>query len=407
VYMDAYEIYCEGKQCGATLYKEALMNKEHTFIKKAISGAKALEQSLADLLLSKDDGGAFALYRDIADSLDERAGREGPFVVTDINPIKRLLEMGAYAGVKRMSSQLLPFSAEGVVIVHGVHNPGRIGSSTIKYLGHMPSWEESLKKAGRHSVLFSVSNPKEFEALLEFYRGERRLEYLRSNDTQMALSQASLEHIKVWGNSVNFIYKSSVIGACLDVLEIMQFVEDAPRSQSKSKTAHNSKNKVYAAKYLAQGINKAESTGVIIRCLLKIASTRALNIQFDQDDSALIKNRRMKILVQSDVPSEGWAGRNASAVIDGFCTEMSKHCTMSPEKVYVNVMKTISTLSRNWVDADFSQPFPTMLNKECVIKELRREGVLTLIQKTLKWDEIWSALQPSEKKHIITEELGM
>ncbi len=383
------------------------MKKELTFIKKAIPGAKALEQSLADLLLSNDYGGAFALYRDIADSLDERARSEGPFVVTDINPIRRLLEMGAFAGVKRMSSQLLPFSAEGIVIVHGQHNPGRIGSSTAKYLGHMPSWEESLKKVGRHSVLFSIGNPKEFESLLEFYRGERRLEYLHCDDTQKALSQASLENIKSWGNSVNFIDKASVINACLEVLEVMQFVDGAQRSQSKSKTAYNNRNKVYAAKYLAQGLNKAESTGVIVMCLLKMASTRALNVQFDQDDSALIKNRRMNILVQSDVPSEGWAGRNASAVIDGFCTEISKHCKMSPEKVYINVIKTISTLSRNWVGADFSKPFPTILNKERVIKDLTREGLLVLMQKILKWDEIWSALQSSERKQIITEDLGM
>jgi hypothetical protein len=384
------------------------MKKELTFIKKAIPEAKALEQSLADLLLSKDYAGAFSMYRDIADSLDERARNEGPFVVTDINPIRRMLEVGGYGAINSLSSQLLPFSPEGIVIIHGGHNPASIGTATAKYLGNMPSWQESLSKNRHHSTLFSISNRSEFESVLNFYRGERRIEYMRAGNYLKALGSAPLDYVGVWGNSDNFMDKNDVVSACLDVLQLIQSIDGGMEKTPKTKMDYNNRNKEYAARYLIACLKNPERAESVLSSLLKIASTKSVTVCFDQSyDAALVNVITMNILVQSDTPGDGWSGKITEAVIDKFCIETSRHCKMSPEKIFVKLMEDIIEFSKSQVNFDFSKPFSTGLKKEKIIKEFNRRGSLGMIQRMLKWDEIWAVLPPSDKKQIITEELGM
>ena len=383
------------------------MKKKLSFIESGFPDAQALESALCELIIHSQYEKVDRLCFDIAQVVRDRFPDNPHIVVTDINPVLALANGTSKEFLGKINSKKFPLSPDGLVVMQNNLNPASIGSASLKFLGNMPSWQQSAFARKDKSPLFNVTAKSSITQLMSFYRDERDFE-LMSEEALVDLISASgfsFKNLDTWGGySDELISHELVFRACYEVLgvnkHILNQVNGCPVNYGEYLGLKNVKKCEKAANFLLKCLSKPLFKGMISSHLLNSCAYIKVADLHVNDTSI----PRFSFI---DAFGFGASSGFFPSTLDYFCLTLSHYTRAKPERIFAEVIEGIiggeGKGYKLYREGENTQLSILSCSRELAKKDLMAEAFLAL-----RWSHHMLAdIHPHAKKQILTHELGL
>lgn len=383
------------------------MNKKLSFIESGFPEAPALESELCELITHAQYEKVERLCFDIAQVVRDKFPDTQHMVVTDINPVLALAKGTTKEFLAKIKSKKFPLSPDGLVVMQNNLNPASIGSASLKFLGNMPSWQQSAFARKDKSPLFNVTAKSSITQLKSFYRDERDFE-LMSEEALVDLISASgfsFKNLDTWGGySDDFISHELVFKACFEVLgvkaHILKQVKGEPVNYQEYLGFKNVKKCEKAAGFLLKCLSRQPFQSQISGHLLKACAYIKMNDLFVNDTP---------VPRYSFIEGVGFGASSGffASTLDYFCLTLSQFSRAKPERIFAEVIEGIIGGEAKGYKL-YREGENTQLPIHSCSRELAKKDLMAEAFLALRWSHPMLAdIHPHAKKQILTDELGL
>lgn len=382
------------------------MKKTLNFIHSGHVEAPVFESQLCELLLSRSDGAAKQLCMEISDLYRIKFPDEKHMVITDVNPLFKLANGDTKSILKRLQSLKLPLCPDGLVVMQDNHDLTSMGRASGKFLGNMPSWQQSAYAMKDKAALFNVDSKAGINLLMEFYRPERSLELLSTDSMADLLSKGtfSFASINTWAEcSDEFVEHEVARKACLNVLGVSTFiskmVNDKPVQSDEYLGLRNSLKCEQAASFLLKCLSRQPFQTALAEQLIKECSYLKMN-------NIEINGTLIPRYAHIGGIGFGLSGGFFPRALDYFCLALSRFTKAKPERIFALVIEgAIRGEAKDF--KLYPEGFNTVLSVSACSRELAKKDLMAEAFKALRWTSLLGDLDHRAKKQILNDELGL
>jgi hypothetical protein len=388
------------------LLKEVSMKKTMNFIHSGYDEAPALEAQLCELLISRAYREAEQLCLDISDYYRNKFPVEKHMVIMDVNPLLKLANGNAKIILKRLQSLKLPLCPDGLVVMQDNLDLTSMGRASSKFLGNLPSWQQSAYALKDKSALFNTNSKAGINLLMKFYRAERSMELLSVESMADLLSKSKFSFAKIntWAvTSEEFIEHETTRKACLNVLGVSDFISNMvngkPVQSNEYLGLKNAAKCEHAANFLLKSLSKQPFQSALAEQLIKECAYLKMNDMLVHD---------IKIPRYAHIGGVGFglASSFFPSTLDYFCLTLSCFSKSKPERIFAQVIE--GALRGEAKDFKlYPEGFNTVLSVPLCSRELAKKDLMAEAFKALRWTSLLGDLDHRAKKQILNDELGL
>jgi hypothetical protein len=388
------------------LLKEVSMKKPLNFIHSGYEEAPALEAQLCEMLLSRADREAKQLCLDISDFYRNKFPDEKHMVITDVNPLFKLAKGNSRQILKRLQSLKLPLCPDGLVVMQDNHDLTSMGMASGKFLGNLPSWQQSAYALKGKSALFNISSKSSINLLIGFYRAEREIDLLADEPMVELLSKSgfSFANIRFWGMATEELVSHELTRrACLKTLGVSALISKLVKGdlvnchdylgiKNKDKCEH-------AALFLLKSLERQPFQSALSEQLIKECAYLKMN-------DIQVNDKNITMHAHIGGVGFGLASGFFPSVLDYFCLTLSRFCKTNPERIFAQVVEgALRGEAKNF--KLFHEGVNTALSVPVCSRELAKKDMMAEAFKALRWTSLLGDLDHRAKKQILNDELGL
>jgi len=391
------------------------MQKKLSFIQSDLADSSLLEERLCELILHGKFEEAGNLCLEIAQEIRGQNPDIKHMVVTDINPLLIIANSDSKKILSKMSHKKLPLSADGLVVMQDNLNPASVGRASNKFLGNMPSWQQSLH-ARRDRCSLITSNSKEaIKQLLQFYRSERDTDLLSEEALINLISRSSFSFSKVhiWGafshenqnsdSESSLFTLEAIFESCFEVLGV---------NANLAKQLNGEKPSMHDYMGFKNKAKCADASKFLLKCLNR-KNQKILLADFILNKISYFKLSDVEIQGQL-YPRHAYAGGVGFGVSSGFlpsvldylCVTLSGFTGVKPERIFAEVIEG-ALLGKAKGFRFFGENQNTELSVSACSRELSKKGIMPEAFSALRWNHLIADIDNRGKKQILTNELGL